>query len=77
MSAFDLLAPSPTRRGDKERAAQYGIPKAFRQYANRYGGGSDVLIQAQRQFPADTLDAAGRKATNERWARDVFGLARR
>lgn len=33
-----------------------GIPKAFRQYAIRYGGGVDAIVQTHKQYPALMLD---------------------
>jgi len=45
-----------------DRARSHGVPKAIRQYAERYGTGLDDLIAAQLKYPhAKTLNEAARE----------------
>lgn len=44
-------------RSDKNNDARAaGIPKAFRQYAARYGVGVDKIVQTHKQFNVPKLD---------------------
>ena len=38
------------KRWDKELAAQYGIPKAFRQHAKRYGSSTESMLSTLLQL---------------------------
>jgi hypothetical protein len=40
------------KRNDKKLADQFGIPKAFRQYAKRYGNGVHAVVQEWRKYPS-------------------------
>lgn len=40
------------RRWDKKLAAQYGIPKAFRSYAKRYGSSTESMLSTMLQLGA-------------------------
>jgi hypothetical protein len=40
------------RRWDKKLAAQYGIPKAFRSYARRYGSSTEMMLSTMLQVGA-------------------------
>lgn len=47
------------RRGlgvKNETARDHGIPKAFRQYARRYGSSVEDMVQMHRRIPAPMLD---------------------
>ena len=40
------------KRWDKKLAAQYGIPKAFRSYAKRYGSSTEMMLSTMLQHGA-------------------------
>lgn len=46
---------------DNEFARERGIPKAFRQYAKRYGKGVRVMAQMHKRIAAPRLDHWGDK----------------
>ena len=48
-------------RQDKALAQEHGVPKAFRQYAGRYGDGIEGLLQDQKKYPVGRLDHGGDK----------------
>jgi hypothetical protein len=61
---------SDDQRDDKQIARAFGIPKAFRQHATRYGSGVDGIVSARKKYPAAlTLDQAAAVRRAERAAR--------
>ena len=52
-------------RHDKQLARDAGLPKAFRQYATRYGKGVEELLQDHKKHPVPLLDH-GRDRWEER-----------
>lgn len=54
---FDPKIPTPGRGRHHGRQRSKGVPKMFRQYANRYGDGEDTIEQMHKKFRnVPTLD---------------------
>ena len=54
---MSLLFPQPPRVEPQRRPdKRNGVPKAFRQYAKRYGAGVDDMLRMHKQVDVPMLD---------------------